>query len=309
MADRSAKGSRVVLSRAIHPEYREVVQTYLRHLDLEIQEVGWGEDGRTDPDRLAEILAGEPGRVLCVAVQQPNFFGCTEDLDALLGLVGEKAPEAVRIVSVTEPYALGLLQPPGRQGADVVCGEMQAFGSPPNYGGPYLGFFATGGRHVRNLPGRLVGRTVDADGEEGYVLTLSTREQHIRREKATSNICTNEGLVALAASIHLSLLGAGGVEEAARMSLDMAWHAMERVTEVEGFTRRFAAPFFNEFTVRSGREVEPLLWDLMEKEILAGVPLGRWYPELEDCWLMACTELTRREDVERLRSALEEVSS
>jgi len=209
------------------------------------------------------------------------------------------------VVAVAEPVSLGLLTPPGELGADIVVAEGQAFGNPISFGGPYLGFFATKERYVRSMPGRLVGQTEDRDGRVGYVLTLSTREQHNRREKATSNICTNEGLCALAATITLCALGKQGVREMALLNLRKAAYAKGKLAKAKGFALRFDGPTFNEFVVQAKRRpVRQILGALARKRMLAGVALDRFYPELRDCFLVCVTEQNRREEIDGLVKAL-----
>ncbi len=305
MADRALRRKarkRVVVSETVHPEYRRVVSTYLEHSGIEVEVVPVGEGGVTDWERLSAAVArGASG----VVVQSPNYFGIVEDLRR----AREAATEAggLLIVAVAEPVSLGLLEPPGGFGADIVVAEGQSFGIPLSFGGPYVGLFATRDRYVRSMPGRVAGATVDRAGETGFVLTLATREQHIRREKATSNICTNQALCALAATIHLALLGKRGLEQVARQNLSQATWMKRAVSRLEGFEVPFEGPTFNEFVVRS-REVPvaDLLERLEARRILAGVPLGTDYPHLEDCWLLTVTETATRSDMERLVSALEE---
>ncbi|MBI4391515.1 MAG: aminomethyl-transferring glycine dehydrogenase subunit GcvPA [candidate division NC10 bacterium] len=300
MAQRATGREEVVVARTVHPEYRQVARTYLAPLGIRIREVPYAQGGGTD---LKLLRAAVTDQTACVAVQSPNFFGVVEDVAAAAAAAHAKGGLAV--VAVAEPVSLGLLAPPGELGADILVAEGQAFGNPISFGGPYLGFFATRERYIRSMPGRLVGQTEDRDGRVGYVLTLSTREQHIRREKATSNICTNEGLCALAATITMSALGKQGVREMALLNLRKAAYAKQRLAKAKGFALRFDGPTFNEFVVRSARRpVRQVLQALARKRILGGVALDRFYPELRDCFLVCVTEQNRREEIDGLVKAL-----
>jgi len=283
---------RVVVSSALHPEYRQTLQTYARGPKLEVVEAPC-ENGITAADRLGRMVNEETA---CVIAQQPNFFGCIEDMAAL----GEVArASGAHFVACVDPVSLGILKPPGEYGADFVVGEGQGLGVPLGFGGPYLGFFAATGRLMRRMPGRIAGVTVDAEGKRGFVLTLQTREQHIRREKATSNICSNEALCALAATVHLCLLGKQGIREVAEQSLKKAHYAQRELAKA-GYPPRFAAPFFKEFAVRSPVSVERVNGELLADKIVGGAELGRWYPGLADCLLIAVTEKRTRQDIDRL---------
>jgi glycine dehydrogenase subunit 1 len=300
MAQRITGRGEVVVARAVHPEYRQVASTYGAQAGLTIREVGYGEDGLTDGAALAAAVGPDTA---CVVLQSPNFFGGVEDLAPLAEAA--HAAGALVVVAVAEPIALGLLKAPGACGADIVAGEGQAFGVGLNYGGPALGFFATREQFVRHMPGRLVGQTVDREGRTGYVLTLATREQHIRREKATSNICTAESLIALAATIYLTSLGPRGVRELALLNLRKAAYAKACLGKVKGLAVRFGGPTFNEFVVRTApRKPAAILGRLQRQEILAGLDLGRFYPELADSLLLCVTEEHRREDIDRLALAM-----
>ena len=289
----------VALSAALHPDTRKTIATYLASVDLDIVELPVGADGRLDLARSADSLDGNTALVL----QSPNFYGCIEDLPAVHKLVGERGP--LLIAYVAEPYSLGLLAPPGRFGADIVTGEGQAFGSSVSFGGPYLGLFATRKQHMRQMPGRLAGRTRDEQGNTGYVLTLATREQHIRRARATSNICTNEGLCALAAAIHLCLLGPRGLAAAARASRANAEYLKARIAGLDGFELPYPAPTFNEFVVRTpGEPAADLVERLAGQGLLAGVPLQRFDPARGRDLLICATEMHRKADLDRLVAAL-----
>ncbi len=294
--------SRAVVAPALYPEYRQVARTYLQGRDLTIVEPPLSENGQPQPtftpDRAAAYLDES---VACLVVQQPNFFGCLEDVAGLAAAAHRVG--ALCIVSVY-PIALGLLKPPGDLGADIVVGEGQSLGLPLSYGGPYLGLFACRERYLRQMPGRIVGQTVDVEGRRGFVLTLQAREQHIRRERATSNICTNQALCALAATVYLTALGPQGLREVARLCVQKAHYLAERVTSLPGFRLAFSAPFFNEFVVRCPVPPVALNRRLRAAGIIGGYPLGRHFPDLADGWLLCATELTTREDIERLVEAL-----
>jgi len=292
MAVRITKKTKVAISAVIHPHYREVVRTYLRPTGYEVVELPYSQDGKTDLstlDGMTELAA--------IAVQSPNFFGCIEDLAA----VHERslAREAIFIACFTEALAYGLLKNPGSCGADIVCGEGQSLGLPQSFGGPSLGVFTAKMEYVRRMPGRLVGKTVDRAGKRGFVLTLSTREQHIRREKATSNICTNQGLCALGAAMYMASLGKNGIRELARLNYDKAEYLKGQLRRA-GLKIRFRSPTFNEFVVEFPGSFVPTYNKLLEERIVAGLPLAPYYPELANHYLMCVTETKTREDMDTL---------
>jgi glycine dehydrogenase subunit 1 len=293
------KKPRVLIARSLHPEYRQVIETYLQGAgDTEVLDAPFGPDGRVDLQWL-ERNAG--AHTAAIVLGYPNFFGAIEDLRAVHRIA---APHGALLITATaEPLALAIVQPPGLLGAEIAVGEGQSFGVPVSYGGPGVGLFATRMQHVRSMPGRLVGEAHDEAGRRGYVLTLATREQHIRRERATSNICTNHGLIALAVTVYLSLLGKHGLRRLAAINLERAHRAAQRLTAGSRWTPAFSGPFFNEFAVR-GRDAGAALERAERHGVLAGVPLGRWYPELDDALLVAVTEMHRDEDIERLAEAL-----
>ena len=274
MAMRLTGRHRVVMAKGLHPEYRQVVDTYLRHTGGETMEVGWDEDGRVED--LSGALNEETAALL---VQSPNFFGVVEDLAPLVQAAHDKGALFVHVV--TEGISLGLLKASGDLGADIVAGEGQSFGIPMSFGGPFLGLFATREAYVRQMPGRLVGQTVDTEGRRGYVLTVATREQHIRRAKATSNICTNEGLCALRAAVYLSALGRQGLRELAVQNALGAERAKKLIQELPGFEIPFSAPTFNEFVVKVPFAAAEVTARLRQAGILGGLDLGRWYPEFQ----------------------------
>ena len=302
MAERLTRGRRrAVLSAGIHPEYRETVASYFQNIGLEVVEVPIAADGMTDR---AALEAAVDDRTFAVAVQSPNLYGAVEDWNALSAAA--HAREALAVAVVAEAASLALLSPPGAAGADIACGEAQSLGVPMHFGGPVLGFLSCRTAHQRQIPGRLVGETRDAEGRRAFCLTLSTREQHIRREKATSNICTNQGLMALAANVHMSLLGKHGLREVALQSHAKAEYLKARIAAVPGYRLPYPAPTFNEFLVEAPGPAAALVSRLASRGILAGVPLSRWMGGRDRELLVAATELTTREDMDRLTAALAE---
>ncbi len=289
---------KVITTSCVHPEYRQILQTYLVNLDCELITLP-APEGTLDPGVLAAALDDE---VACVLLQHPNFFGCLEDVQAISQAA--HAAGALLVCSV-DPLSLGVLKRPGDSGVDVVVAEGQSLGSPLQFGGPYLGIMACRDQFVRRLPGRIVGQTVDRRGRRCWVLTLQTREQHIRREKATSNICTNQGLFALRAAIYLSVMGPHGVREVGELCVRKAHYAAESITAASRFGRRFARPTFKEFVIRDAEgKVEELLAEALAAGILAGIPLGRWYHELDDCFLVTVTEKRTAAEIKSLAACL-----
>jgi glycine dehydrogenase subunit 1 len=297
MAHSVTEREEIVVSGAASPLARRVMATYCEGPRLPIRTVPWA-DGVTDLDRLRRAVSKKTAGVL---VQYPNFYGCLEDLEAAARIA--HAEGALLVVSV-DPIALALLRPPGAVGADIVVGEGQGLGNHLNFGGPYLGLFACRKELVRRMPGRLVGATVDTRGRRGFVLTLQTREQHIRREKATSNICTNVALVALGATIYLALLGKEGLRKAATLSTAKAHYAAEVLGKIPGVTARFGAPFFKEFALRLPKSPDRLLRALRRKRILGGVALGQFERGLRDTILVAVTERRTRAEIDAYAEAL-----
>jgi len=300
MAERVTRRTKVIVSSAVHPQYLEVAHTYVQHAGIELQQALYcTETGTTLPESLNAI----DDETAAVVVQSPNFFGCVEDLQAL----GEKAHAhgALLIVAVTEAMSFGLLRSPGACGADIVVAEGQSFGVPMSFGGPYVGLFATRDKYARQIPGRLVGEAFDKKGRRGFVLTLATREQHIRREKATSNICTNEGLIALAATIYLETMGRRGVQEAAQQSAQKAHYAAREISKLEGFSLPFSGPFFNEFVVRAPVAASPLLDRLARvKAIDGGIALSRFDSDRPNDFLVCVTETNTRSEIDALVEGL-----
>lgn len=292
MAIRISKRKKVAVSSLIHPLYRQVIQTYFEPTGYEVVELPYLNNGLTDVtglDGMDDLAA--------VAIQSPNFFGCIENLQA----IGQKAHEkkALFVASFTEALAYGLLKSPGSQGADIVGGEGQSLGIPRSFGGPALGMLASTRKHMRNLPGRLVGKTKDLDGKRGFVLTLATREQHIRREKATSNICTNNSLCALAAAMYMASVGGTGIRELARLNHDKSEYLKMELKKA-GFTITFDSPTFNEFVVEFPSGFEATYKRLLEKKIVAGLSLAPYYPELSSHYLLCVTETRSKDDMDAL---------
>jgi glycine dehydrogenase subunit 1 len=299
MAERAHRRGRVVLSDRLHPEYARVARTYLANLEVAVEGFGHAADGTADPEQARRALRAGASALV---IQSPSFFGCLEPIEALAEAAREAG--ASLIVAVAEPVALGIVRGPGGQGADIVAGEGHAFGVPLSYGGPFLGFLAARQSYLRGLPGRLVGETRDVDGRRGYVLTLSTREQHIRREKATSNICTNEGLCALTAAMTLAVLGKEGLRELAIHNHAKAAYARERLAAARGCRLPFAAPFFNEFVVELPVPAEGAVRTLAERGLMAGVPLSRYFPDRDRELLVCVTEVNPRAEIDRLAAEL-----
>ncbi len=300
MAHAVTDRSEILVSGAVHPHYRRVLATYASGPRLRVREVPWG-DGATDIEALGRLLTD---KTACLILQYPNFLGCLEDLP--LAAEAAHARGALFVVAV-DPIALGLLRPPGAAGADIVVGEGQGLGTALSFGGPYLGLFACRKELVRRLPGRLAGATVDRDGRRGFVLTLQTREQHIRREKATSNICTNVALVALGATVYLALMGKAGLRRVGELSTAKAHYAAEVLGKIDGVQLRFGAPFFKEFVLQLPRSPERVVRALLRKKILAGVPLASLDRRLRDCLLVAVTERRSREEIDAFAGALRAV--
>lgn len=299
MAERVTKRSKVVACGAIHPEYLDVITTYVQHAGIELLQAQVdSETGQTSgPIDLLD------DKTAALVVQSPNFFGCIENVAAL----AEKAHAvgALLIVAVTEALSLGLLKSPGACDADIVVAEGQSFGVPLSFGGPYVGLFATREKYARQIPGRLVGEAYDKEGRRGFVLTLATREQHIRREKATSNICTNEGLIALASTVYLETMGRRGLQEVAAQCAQKAAYAAKRIGELEGFSIPFTGPRFNEFVVRAPLAAKQLLSRLSsESNITGGLALSRYYPDRANEFLVCVTEMNSRADIDALVEGL-----
>ena len=303
MAQRVTRRDKVVIAETVHPEYLEVAKTYTQHGDLTVETVHFDRDsGRVLDNELNKL----DDKTAAFVVQSPNFFGCVEDLTGL----AEKAHSvgALFIVVVTEAISFGLLKSPGACGADIVVGEGQSFGIPMSFGGPHLGLFACKEKYVRNIPGRLVGIAYDKNGNRGFVLTLATREQHIRREKATSNICTNQGLIALAATIYMEAMGKKGLQEVAMQNAQKCAYAAKEIAKIEGFSIPFSAPKFNEFVVRAPKNANEILENLRaEKSIIGGLALSKYYSDNPNDFLVCVTETNTKAQIDNLVDGLCEI--
>jgi glycine dehydrogenase subunit 1 len=290
MAVRVTGRNSVVIARSLHPEYREVLATYAHHQGMPLTTVGIGDSGRLDPAELERVISAETA---CVLIQSPNFFGTIEDVEAIGEIAHKKG--ALLVVSIAEAVSLGIVEPP-RQ-ADIVAMEAQSFGVPVGFGGPYCGVIATQEKFVRQMPGRLAGQTTDRNGKRGFVLTLATREQHIRREKATSNICTNQALVALMVNIFMTVYGKVGLKELAKQNLAKAAYAADQFGK-HARVLFAGAPRFNEFVVQTSEDPYVINGRLLGHKIVGGLPLKKFYPELGNAALWCCTELTTRSAID-----------
>jgi len=300
MAQRVTRRDKVLVAETVHPEYLQVAKTYTQHGDLELDTIGFEENS-------GRVLAGDLEKLdketAALVIQSPNFFGCIEELNDL----ADKAHKvgALLIVVVTEAISFGLLKSPGDCGADIVVAEGQSFGVPMSFGGPHVGLFACKQKYVRNMPGRLAGVAYDKDGNRGFVLTLATREQHIRREKATSNICTNQGLIALAATIYMETLGKKGLQEVAMQNAQKTAYAAKQIAGIDGFSIAFSAPKFNEFVVTAPGSAKDLLARLRNKnEIIGGIELSKYYEDRPNDFLVCATETNTKEQIDDLVAAL-----
>ena len=296
MAERVTRRSKIIVSSAVHPQYLEVAHTYVQHAGIHLQRAEFDPASGQTPE---SAFAAIDDQTAAIVVQSPNFYGCIEDVAAL----ADKAHSAgaLLIVTVTEAMSFGLLKSPGACGADIVVAEGQSFGVPLSYGGPYVGLFATRDKYARQMPGRLVGEAYDRNGRRGFVLTLATREQHIRREKATSNICTNEGLIALAATIYLETMGRRGIQEVAQQCAQKAHYAAREIGKVAGYSLPYSAPFFNEFVVRAPAPASQLLDQLARGQgIDGGIALSRFDSNRTNDFLVCVTEMNTREQIDAL---------
>ncbi|WP_010493589.1 aminomethyl-transferring glycine dehydrogenase subunit GcvPA [Paenibacillus elgii] len=302
LASGATQRKQIVISRAVHPEAREIMRTTARGLNLIVVEVDYA-DGVTDLEQLKAAVTDDTAAVI---VQSPNFFGCIEDLAAIEPIA--HSSKALFVVS-TNPVSLGLLEAPGKLGADIVVGDAQPLGIHPAFGGPTCGFFAVSEPLMRRMPGRIVGQTVDRDGKRGFVLTLQAREQHIRREKATSNICSNQALLALCASIYLSTMGKEGMREVGSLNLQKSHYAARELAKLEGPSLPFTAPFFNEFVVSlpANANIADLNERLLEAGFIGGLDLGRYYPELQNHMLVAVTEKRTKAEIDEFAARLGEL--
>ena len=291
----------VLIAESVHPEYRQTVETYVANLNCRVKVLPTP-DGFLNPD---DVKAAVNDSTVCVIAQSPNFFGHLEEMQAI-GDAARKVGAA--FIASFDPVGVGLLKRPGDYGADIAVAEGQGLGVPLGFGGPYLGIIACRAdkEYLRKIPGRLVGQTVDRNGKRCWVLTLQTREQHIRREKATSNICTNQGLLALRAAVHLAALGPQGLKETAELCLRKAHYAVEQLAKIPGVKLRFTAPFFKEFALSVPGNVDAVLAKLRDRGYHAGLPLGRWYPQFADCLTVAVTEQRTKAEIDGLAAALRE---
>ena len=305
MAERITRRSKVVSAASVHPQYLEVVKTYVQHAGIHLELVQFDEQTGQSGDAFVSAIDDQTAAVV---VQSPNFFGCVEDLKMLADAAHAKG--TLLIVAITEAISLGLLKSPGDCGADIVVAEGQSFGVPLSFGGPYVGLFATREKYARQIPGRLVGEAFDKKGRRGFVLTLATREQHIRREKATSNICTNEGLIALAATVYLETMGRKGIQEVAHQCVQKAAYAARQISALPGFSLPFTGPVFNEFVVRSPLTARELLTRLAnDKAIDGGLALSRFMANRPNDFLVCVTETNTREQIDALVAGLRAASS
>jgi glycine dehydrogenase subunit 1 len=301
MALNAADGRReVIIAESVHPEYRLTLATYLANLHVTIKTLPTP-DGFLNPDDLQKAISDQ---TVAVVVQHPNFFGHLEEAQKIGEIAKDKG--ALFIVSF-DPISLGILKRPGQYGADIAVAEGQCLGTPMGYGGPYLGILACKQEFVRKMPGRLVGQTVDRNGKRCWVLTLQTREQHIRREKATSNICTNQGLFALRAAVYLAALGPQGLKETAELCLQKSHYAAEQLCKLPGVSMRYKRPFFKEFTINLPGNVTGVLSELLQSGIHGGLQLGRWYAGLSDCLTVAVTEKRTKAEIDMLVEAVQKM--
>jgi glycine dehydrogenase subunit 1 len=301
MALRITKRNRVLVDEGVSPIYRTMLRSYTRNLKIEYREVSMSGNGIADRDAFAKQLDNTVGAVL---LQNPNFFGCLDDLTDLIAQTHSAG--AIAVLSAY-PISLGVVKTPGEMDADIVTGDGQSLGLPLSFGGPYLGFMATKKKYVRNMPGRIVGATKDEQGRRGYVLTLQAREQHIRREKAASNICTNMQLCALRSLIYLSLLGKDGFADVARQCMDRAGYAWTRLKAIKGVEPLFDQPFFNEFALKLPKDAGEVVSELISEGFAAGFPAGRYYEGMENVLLIACTEKRTKKEIDILAAKLEAV--
>ncbi len=302
MAHRLRGNPKILVARTLHPQYKSVLQTYVKNLDIDIKEVNCTERGEVDLDDLSRKIDAETSAVVC---QSPNFIGVVENLDRIGKLTHKQ--QALFIVTIAEAASLGVLKPPGAVGADIVAGEGQSFGLPLSFGGPYLGFMACKKDFIRQFPGRISGEAKDVDGRRGFVLTLSTREQHIRREKATSNICTNQAWCALRATVFLETLGREGMRELAYQNIQKTHYALEKLSRIKGVKRKFGGAVFNEFVLEFAAGWSTVEDYLRRNGVLGGLNLEPFFPELKDCALFCVTEVHKKDDIDTLVRLVGEV--
>lgn len=301
MSVRVTRKSGIVVAKSVHPEYLQVTKTYCSAQNIDVKTVDYDvESGELNLDDLENKLSND---IAAVVVGYPNFFGVIEDIKK----IRESIPANVMLIVVANPIALAILEAPGKLGADIVVGEGQPLGNLPYLGGPGFGFFASHQKHMRKMPGRIIGETTDVDGKKGYVMILQTREQHIRRDKATSNICSNQSLNTVIASIYMSLMGKEGLREVAKRSFDKTHYLAERLAKIEGLTPVFKGPYFHEVLFRVSDDLESINKKLMERKIMGPLNVEFLYPELANCGLFCATEALRNEDIEFLLGCLEEI--
>ncbi len=300
LAIRETERMRVIFSDSLHSEYRQVLKTYLEGYKVELVEIP-NAGGTFDEYALKKRVGQDTA---CVIVQNPNFFGCIEKVEKIENICHAYG---ALLIACVNPISLGILKSPGEYNADIAVGEGQPLGIPLNYGGPYLGFFAVKEKHMRKMPGRIVGMTKDVEGKRGFVLTLQAREQHIRREKATSNICTNEGLMALAATVYLSLIGKEGIKEVAYQNVAKSHYLKDKIVKLKGCELLFDHPFFNEFVIRCKKAPDKINSALRKEGFIGGLNLGRFYPKMSDCMLICVTETKSKTDLDRFVNVLNKV--
>ena len=301
MAKRISGKNRVLIPKTVHPEYRQTCSTYCRGTGMEIVELDYN-NGKLDLDSLSKKIDSDTGAVV---IQNPNFFGCFEDVYKIKEII-LKFPDC-KFIAAINPITLALLKPPSDYGADIVIGDGQVFGSSLSLGGPYLGFFATKSEFLKYMPGRLVSKTVDLRNNDAYTLTFQAREQHIRKYKATSNICSNHSLNALVATVYLSVVGEDGLKEVANICLQRAHYLCEKILATNKFKLRFDMQFFNEFVISTDSGIEELLIKLHEENILGGIYLGSYFSELKNSMLISVTEMNSIEDIDRYIEVLEKI--
>lgn len=299
MAIRITGRNKIIMDGGVNPIYRKMMYCYTSNLSIEFKEIKVSH-GQSDRSEINKYLDDSTAAVI---LQNPNFFGAIDDHSDIVDKCHEKG---ALVIESVYPISLGILKTPGEMGVDIVTGEGQSLGMPLSFGGPYLGFMATRKEYVRKMPGRIAGRTLDAGGNNGFVLTLQTREQHIRREKATSNICSNQALCALRALIYMSLVGEKGLEEVARLCNEKAEFAKQKLGEIKGVEVKRSSPTFNEFTIRLPKNPNTVIGELIEKGVAAGFPLGRYYKDMEDYMLIAVTEKRTKQEIQMLAHTLEE---
>ena len=290
----------IIVTSTVHPNYRDIIRTYCVGRNIVIHEIPF-DNGTTDLNKLKEMVSEKTAAVI---IQHPNFLGCLEEMDDISELVHQYG---ALLITSNDPISLALLKSPGEYNADIVTAEGQGLGNPMNFGGPYLGIFAVKKELIRKMPGRIVGQTKDLNGKRGFVLTLQTREQHIRRDKATSNICTNQGLMALAATVYLSLIGKNGLKHIAEMCLQKSHYLAENINKIDGFGIKFEKPFFKEFVIQTSDPTDDIITNLEKRKIFAGIPLEKYYKGLKNNFLCAVTEKRTKKELDFFIQSLKEL--